>query len=493
MPVAHPAESAAPASAAAEPDAGADASDARQVALVPSEHSACPDGCKNATSEPHDTTPGSVACSFDIAWNSPSWIDNHTDAAPTRNLRADSHGNVYYVGSFAHDVDFGLGTTSANWEDAFVLKLSPSCTPIWFKQISGHDGQTTVSFTSIAIDGDDDLIIAGDFDGTADFGAGEITTVTSEQSRDHVGLVLELAPDGTLSWTRTLSAAAATYLDGVGVTDAGEVIVSGSSDSAVHFDGTPAPEELAYSSVFVASIGAGGEPGAIHQIISSETFGMIAVDGSGRVAISGWAYDARGTGAFAGFDWGAKLYDHYLLVLDPGGALAWSRHLEQISQQDIDGLWGSSIEFDREGAVILEYGRSFFHDDGTITHQPRIVQKIDGHGTDVWMRSSQYAGGEIMWRDRLATDTHDNIVYVEELTDDTTLDGKSFDVRGKRDFLVRKRDSNGELIWSAQIGGDGADANWALATDASDAVWVGSEQIDDAFEHATITITKLVP
>jgi hypothetical protein len=463
-------------------------------AVVPSERPLCPDGCTNANSAPQRTTPGSIACSLDITWSSPSWIENHTWWMPTRNLRADSNGNMYYVGSFTGRVDLGLGEISADWQDAFVLKLSPSCTPIWVKEFGGRDGRTMVNFTAIAIDADDDLLIAGDMNGSADFGAGEITTLTSDENHGNSGLVLEFAPDGTLLWSRTLSGVAGTYLEGIGVTDSGDVIVSGRGDSAVHFDGMTAPEELAYASVFTASVSAGGQAGAIHHIISTNVFGTIAVDGSGRLAISGWAYNASGTGAFAGFDWGANLYDHYLLVLDPSGTLAWSRHFEQLSEEEqTHGSWESNTEFDRDGNLILAYGRSTFEDDDTVTRHSRVVRKVDPSGTDVWSRSSQYAGGGIMWTGKLATDAHDDVVYVDEITTDTTLDGEAFDVRGKRDFLVRKRDANGELIGSTQLGGDGDDFDWALATDADDAVWVGSEQIDAEFTHATITVTKLVP
>jgi hypothetical protein len=245
---------------------------------------------KASSGEPTNTAPGTVACSFEFGWCSPSWLEIHPDnAGMSGNLRSDSHGNMYVVGDFANSVDFGIETLAHQGHaDGFVMKLSPSCTPIWVAQ---YGGNAYVILESIAVDRDDNLIVAGSVqNGSVNLGDGTIFTDYSGHGGDQVGVVLKLDSDGHLLWNRVLrSTDNTTGLMDVGVSDAGDIVVSGAGNSDVHFDGTDAPAATMDEALFVARVSANGEPGAIDLITGMGAFGAIAVDASGRVAISGWA------------------------------------------------------------------------------------------------------------------------------------------------------------------------------------------------------------
>jgi hypothetical protein len=151
------------------------------------------------------------------------------------------------------------------------------------------------------------------------------------------------------------------------------------------------------------------------------------------------------------------------------------------------------LEFDLAGNLVLSHERWTFSDAGPIFY-PAVMQKLDTAGADLWRRESTYAGsGDLAWTGRLAVDAHGNVLHVYDLVPDVTLDGESYAVSGGRDLLVRKRDADGNIVWSTQLGGAGEDVNWGLGSDPSDSVWVGSEQQASDASSGTITITKLVP
>jgi hypothetical protein len=105
-----------------------------------------------------------------------AWSKRFGDAAPqlSTGVAADSTGNVILTGQVAGSADFGGGPlVSAGGTDAVIAKLDPSGTHLW-SQIRG-DGVNQNAF-EIAVDGAGNLVVSGSFNGSIDFGGGPMTS-----------------------------------------------------------------------------------------------------------------------------------------------------------------------------------------------------------------------------------------------------------------------------------------------------------------------------
>lgn len=88
-------------------------------------------------------------------------------------LAVDPSGNIVLAGSFSTTVNFGGGTlTSAGSTDAFVAKFDPSGAYDWAKSY-GDDNEQAAN--TVATDSCGNIFVAGGFGGTIDFGTGILT------------------------------------------------------------------------------------------------------------------------------------------------------------------------------------------------------------------------------------------------------------------------------------------------------------------------------
>ncbi len=104
-------------------------------------------------------------------------------------IAVDDAGNSYVTGYFYGSATFGPGEanettlTSAGSHDLFVAKYAPDGTLLWAKRAGGTGYD---SGRGIAVDGDGNSYVTGNFEGSATFGPGEAneTTLTSAGSND---------------------------------------------------------------------------------------------------------------------------------------------------------------------------------------------------------------------------------------------------------------------------------------------------------------------
>jgi hypothetical protein len=122
-----------------------------------------------------------------------------------RGVAVDKQGNVYISGEFQDTADFDPGEgvftlTSAGLRDGFVAKLDSGGTFAWARRLGGG---TADAGAGVAVDGQGNVYITGDFYDTADFASGAGTvTLTSAGLND--GFVAKLDSGGTFVWVRQL-------------------------------------------------------------------------------------------------------------------------------------------------------------------------------------------------------------------------------------------------------------------------------------------------
>lgn len=127
------------------------------------------------------------------------WSDSFGDSEWQRvgGVVADVSENVFVTGSFRGSMDFGGGVlTSAGGFDIYVAKFNPSGTHVWSQRF-GDSGSSMEDASSTTTDHSGNVVIAGHFSGTVDFGGGALTTAGSRDI-----FVASFDPSGTHLWSQ---------------------------------------------------------------------------------------------------------------------------------------------------------------------------------------------------------------------------------------------------------------------------------------------------
>jgi hypothetical protein len=120
-------------------------------------------------------------------------------------ITVDGSGNVYTTGNFIYTCDFDPGPATANLtangtiHDAFISKLDVNGNYVWAKRLGGAWSDYGYA---IALTSNSELIIVGEFEGTADFdpGTGTYNLTTSGFNPD--AFICRLSAAGALVWAK---------------------------------------------------------------------------------------------------------------------------------------------------------------------------------------------------------------------------------------------------------------------------------------------------
>ena len=159
------------------------------------------------------------------------WSDGFGDSAwqSPEGVASDGSGNVFIIGSFMGSVDFGAGDlTSAGGMDIYLAKFNSSGTHLW----SHRFGDSSMDRAAgIAVDESGNVVITGFFQGTVDFGGGDLTSAGSFDI-----YLSEFDADGSYTWSKRFGD---TDIDqGVSVASYGTcTIVTGAFRGGVDFGG----------------------------------------------------------------------------------------------------------------------------------------------------------------------------------------------------------------------------------------------------------------
>ncbi|AUX28775.1 MULTISPECIES: hypothetical protein [Sorangium] len=188
-------------------------------------------------------------------WNT-AFIHGDGSTVDIAGVDVDAAGNSGIVGSFSGAVTFqgtnnGVNvprrTTGADDDDLFVVRLSSTGSHLWSKQFGDATAQLGGEpLLGVALDSEGELVFAGGFRGTVDFGGGELT------ASDYDWLIAKFDASGAHRWSHRYGGAAAAQI----ATSAAiheqtrGIVVAGISDGAL--DVTDPPLMMDNLSVVVA-------------------------------------------------------------------------------------------------------------------------------------------------------------------------------------------------------------------------------------------------
>ncbi len=303
-----------------------------------------------------------------------------------------------FVGTGQH------GTSGAGSCDVYVYKVDACGEPEWFKTYggTGEDGGHSVQQTS-----DGGYIVAG----LAHFGAGNYDM-----------LLLKLDALGNMQWSKVYGGGAADFgLQAIETADGGYILSGflsglgfGATDIALIK--TDANGNTQWMKVYG---GAGGEWG-----------NYVEQTNDGGYIVAGY------TTSF-----GAGGFDIYLLKIDSGGSLQWSKTYGGAGA-DGNSEWGISAKITTDGGFMLCANTSSW---GAGSNDVLLI-KTDSTGNLQWAKTY---GGSNSDQPRFANQTSDGGYILNGYT-------TSFGAGGPDVYLI-KTDNTGNLQWSKAYGDIGSD------------------------------------
>jgi hypothetical protein len=157
-------------------------------------------------------------------WNKPFGDDS---SQYVWDLAVDNLGGPIVTGYFDGTVDFGGGNVTANGYDGFIFKYSTGKEYQWSKTFGDVADQ---SGRVVAVDSDDNVLLAGKFDGSIDLGAGSLTSAGMGDV-----FLAKLTSAGVVLWNKRFGDATNQDPKGLSVTASGESILTGWAQGTIDF------------------------------------------------------------------------------------------------------------------------------------------------------------------------------------------------------------------------------------------------------------------
>jgi hypothetical protein len=265
-------------------------------------------------------------------------------------VAADVAGDVLWTGSYHGGLDLGgepLVSKGASF-DAFVAKLDPGGHPLWRLGI----GDVELDYgLAVAGDAAGNVIAAGQFMGDIHLGD---TTLSSAGGLGHYNVfVVKLDTAGTPLWSRSFGDEHDTYLRGLAVDAAGNILLTGYFDGEVDFGKGPMknaglgdPDPL--NDMFLAKLDPGG--GCVY----SRSFGGAGKQEANGIVVGRFEQAIDFGDGTAPLACGGDM-DAFVAKVDAQGVTAWSRAFGGPHYQDAEGVAvGAGGESVLTGAFYLE-------------------------------------------------------------------------------------------------------------------------------------------
>lgn len=363
--------------------------------------------------------------SFNLNGQTLDWAKNIDGTSTNKGytIKADASGNVYVAGQFSSLTNFNAGGAIFTMEsvgifDSFVAKYNSSGGLIWAKQMGGSLDEAS-KINSLALDDDGNIILLGEFRGTADFdpGIGEVNLTSATNINI---FICKLDASGEFTWVKTFAGTSFSYGSEIEVGEDGDIYTAGFFQGLVDFD-----------------------PGAA-------VFNLSAVNGDAFVS----KLDENGD-----FIWAVPFSSS-------GSDNARGLALDAMDNVYVTGYFRNTLDFD-PGPGTSELTSNGITD--------AFVFKLDVDGNHIW--SKAFGGAEEDVSTGITLDNAGDVIitgdYSLTVDFDPSADESIGTSEGDYDVFVSKFSTEGDFIWSNQFGGSTFDGGISVATDASNNVYTG--------------------
>ncbi|MDI1427988.1 hypothetical protein [Polyangium sorediatum] len=352
---------------------------------------------------------------------------NGTDGA--RSVAVDGAGNIVVTGVFQSTVDFGGGPhVSVNGtSDVFVLKLNPAGAFVWSRAYGAAGGDEG---SAVAVDPAGNVIVAGHFRNTINFGVGTLTAVGLDDL-----FVLKLDSAGNHVWSRSYGDANSEGMRGVATDASGAVYFTGFFEGMVSFGGFVVIS-AGNQDAMLAKLTAAGQLQWVRGIggIGNQIGNGVTVDNAGNVIVTG---ATAGTVNYGGGDVAtAGSNDIFVAKYTGAGVYQWAKHFGDAGDQV-----GFAVATDAQANVVLAGRMTGSVNFGGATPiaslggNDAFVTKLDALGAHVWSRR---AGDTLeQWGRTVAVDGSGNVLVAGRFQGTMNLGGPVTSAGGNDAYVAK--------------------------------------------------------
>ncbi len=347
------------------------------------------------------------------------------------------------------EVSFALGSYDSNAE----LYIDPTLTWNTFLGGAGTD-----EALDIALDGNGNIFVAG-------LSYASWGTPKRPFASQCDAFVAKLSPDGDLVWNTFLGGSSLDVATGVSASKAGNVYVTGYSDTT-----WGSPVRMFTSSVADAFVAKLDTHGALvwHTFlggVGDDGGRSIAVDGSENVFVAGGSSASWGNPVRS---FTSSSADAFVAKLSPTGSLMWNTFLGGSSTDN-----GYGIALDGAGNVYVagDSGGTWGTPIRSYTNSPHdaFAARLNSSGNLVW---NTFLGGLASdWATGIAVDRSGSVFVFGESASTWGSPVRSFRA-GSGDAFAAKLTSNGALLWNTFLGGPTVDGSSDITVDGAGYVYV---------------------
>jgi hypothetical protein len=331
---------------------------------------------------------------------------------------------------------------------------------------------------SVAVDGSNNVYMAGIFSGTVNFNTdGGTDSRTSAGSNDI--FVTKINSDGSYGWTKTAGGTGLDIAYGITVDGLNNIYVTGTFGGTVNFNtdgGTDNKVSAGSNDLFIMKLNSDGSYGWTKRAGGSglDVAYSVTTDGSNNVYVVGSFTGTANFNTDGGTDnlsAGGIQDDIFVMKLNSDGSYAWT---ERVGANTADTAFSVTTDGSNNVYVAGRFtGTVNFNTDGGTSNLTSLgtddiaIMKINSDGSYGWAKRIGGTGSDMARG--ITTDSLNNI-YITGFFNGTVnfnTDGGTDNKvsSGGNDVFITKLNSDGSYGWTKKFGGSAADIGFGIATD----------------------------
>ena len=309
----------------------------------------------------------------------PSWLwvkssDIANNYADGNDVTVDSLGNAFVIGDFQSPT-LTLDSIILNVSGVFIAKYNPEGKVIWAKSFGGSYG------AKIKLDGDGNLIIAGNFDSFS-------VTIDTIQLINHGSsdvFLAKLDTAGNVIWAKSIYGNAYESCYDIAVDNNNDILMLGYGDSLIHFDSLTMGNVGYWS--FLVKYNTSGNPIWVKEQIAIG----LNTDRNNNIFLIG---NFSGQGVPFGNDTLNSInsyLDIFIAKLNPLGNILWAKSFGGIYNDEgicikIDSL-GNIYIAGQFGSPYITFSADTIYNNGMIPYRDVFCAKLDSSCNAIWATS----------------------------------------------------------------------------------------------------------
>ncbi len=369
------------------------------------------------------------------------------DFEGARSVAVDPDGNIVIAGTFEGSINFGGGwLTSMGANDIYLAKLTPDGSHIWSRSFGDADIDVA---GGLDIDALGYICLTGYFLNTINFGAGPMISAGSTDI-----FVAKFHPGGACLWSRSFGDAALQAGRDVAAGDGGSVILTGYFTGTVDFGGGILTSNGEYD-VFLARFDSSSGFhmwSASYGDAADQIPAAVAAHPQGRILLTGITAGTIdfGAGPLAS----AGGYDVFLAKFESFGAHIWSR-IYGDAEDDFASTVGF-VPFSEEGIMAGHFHGGIDLGGGSLISAGSLdvfVSRFDSHGAHQW--SSCFGDADDALVRGLGVNPGGDVALTGHFGGTIDFGGGPLASAGGQDVFLATFDGTGAHEWSLRAGDGG--------------------------------------